>query len=90
MCERSVATCSRVRQRSKRIKEWGQYGLGRRWCAVPERGIRNSWRRTITHTDGVHDIVKRELGDERVELEEQGQWLTNTTWSVGQLDRRMG
>jgi hypothetical protein len=67
------------RQGSKRIKEWGQYGLNRRWWAVPERGIRNSWRRTITHTDGVHDIVKRELSDERVELEKQGQWLTNTT-----------
>jgi hypothetical protein len=81
MCERSVATCSRVRQRSKRIKECGagQYGLGRRWCAVPERRIRTSWSKTITHTDGVHDIVKRELGDERVELEKQGQWLTNTT-----------
>lgn len=72
-----------------RIKEWGQYGLGRRWCAVPDCRIRNSRCRTITHTDGVHDIVKRELGDERVELEKQGQWLTNTTCSVGQLDREM-
>lgn len=78
------------RQRSKRIKEWVQYGLRRRWCAVLERRIRSTWSRTTTHTDGIHDIVKRELGDERVELEKQGQWLTNTTWSAGQLDRRMG
>lgn len=44
-----------------------------------------------TYTHGVDDIVQRELSDERVELEEQGQGLADTTYrarvSDGQAQR---
>lgn len=36
-----------------------------------------------THTFGVDDIVEGELGDQRVELEEEGQGLADTTCESG-------
>jgi hypothetical protein len=35
-----------------------------------------------THSDSVHDIVKAELSDEGVELEEKRQWLSDTTCRI--------
>lgn len=47
----------------------------------PSKKGRQPGAQGSTHTGSVDDIVERELGDERVELEEEGQRLADTTWS---------
>lgn len=41
--------------------------------------------RTFTHPLSVDDIVQRELSDEGVELEQEGEGLADTTWSDQRL-----
>ncbi len=67
MCERSAATWRRAQRADAGESVSARARVG------PAR----------THSDGVDDIVQAQLGDERVELEEEGEGLADTACDGG-------
>lgn len=78
MCERSVATCAERQcliNSDVGCRVVGTGGLARMARKIPRDGDTEY----DTHTNGVDDIVERELSNGGVELEEKREGLTDTT-----------